>query len=163
MAFYAEQAVRRAIDGDTQAARDILGDFVGAILARSERTWQGPIIYVYARYLSDAFQKILDGVPSDIALGVKTQEPGRRPEKRTHERLEAIAAGWEILHRNGLTKRQATDSLEAHGVSRRSIQRAREAHPWMDQPTLYSNDLLAVAVGPIAPTIQRILGAKRKR
>jgi hypothetical protein len=160
--FYVDQTVKRARDGDVDAARVILDDFVGAITARSERTWDGPIYYQYAQYLADAFQKILSGAKSDIALGIKCSKPGRRRSQHTDTKLEAIAAGFELLLRKGFTLKRATDALEQY-FSRRTIQRAREANPWMDSRKLFRDELLKVTAQPIAPKIQMILDANTKR
>jgi len=57
----AEIAAEKARAGDTEAAREILSDFVAAIDRWSARAWRGPVSWAYARYIADAFQQIVDG------------------------------------------------------------------------------------------------------
>jgi len=91
-----EEWIRRAQSGDVHAARAILDDFVGAVRENTDthghpyRTPSGlgtQLDERAIRYLSDSFEKILQGVPADIALGVKPGESGRprHSEKRARD------------------------------------------------------------------------------
>jgi hypothetical protein len=122
----------KATAGDTSAARDILEDFVFAIDARSEKMWPQigpPIHWAYARYLADAFAKILNGTDAAVALGVKNSKPGRRSGTRVTHDLEGLAAAFNLLLLNGLKPKQAKLSLkEKTGAAVRTIEKANDAY-----------------------------------
>lgn len=123
----AKRTAASANDGDTDAAREILDDYIGTVLQHSDKTWHGPNYWAYAQYIADAFQKILDGVDPALALGVKNSKAGRRPGTgKTHNR-EAVAAAFNLLLLNGLTEKQAKSSLkEKIGTSRDFVEKSNK-------------------------------------
>lgn len=119
--------VSAARAGDMDAAREILGDFVRSVRQHSKRSWRGPNHYLYARYITDAFERILSGEPADIALGVRSSKAGRPKGLRTHD-ARAIAAGYWLLRRKGLKSEQANAKLQnLTGADRTTVQNARKA------------------------------------
>lgn len=127
----AKRMAQAARDGDTDAAREILEDFVGAMADRSDRVWESigpPVHWVYARYIADAFEKILSGADPALALGIKNSKPGRRKGKTTHNE-DALAAAFNLLIINGLKPKQAKLALKARtGADVRTIEKANTAH-----------------------------------
>ncbi len=119
--------VDQALDGNTDAARGILEDFVRSVRQHSKRSWCGPNHYVYARYLADALQRILDGKYASIALGVKNSRPGRRKGSVTHD-AKALAAAFWLLHRRGFATEKCNELLSRlTGADRTTVQNSREA------------------------------------
>jgi hypothetical protein len=166
--WFAVQTAKLARSGNTDAARDILKDFVGAIDERSEKMWPGlgpPIHWAYARYLADAFKSILDGKDAALALGVKSSKAGRRAGKATHN-LEALAAAYWFLVRRGLNPERA--NLELHertGADRRTIQRAATTggHKAFKYSQLIDDEVLKTVFKPYAAAIEQILAAASRR
>lgn len=130
--FYARATARKAREGDTEAAREILKDFVFAIDERNERMWPRigpPVHWDYARYLADAFTRILDGVDAAVALGVKNSSPGRRRGAGNTHDLKGLAAALNLLCLNGMTPKQAKLSLkEKTGAAIRTLEKANKEH-----------------------------------
>ncbi len=161
--WIAEMTVKQARQGVTDAARTILGDYVGALEQFSPRSWRGPIEYCYASYLAEAFKKILEGGDAALALGIKTSNPGRRKGTVTHD-PDALAAGYYLLVRSGLTKARARSELRTEtGADEKTIRNAVkgcEAYEW---PQLIDTDLLRSVAKPIAEKISRILARNGKR
>jgi hypothetical protein len=119
--------VSQALRGDTDAAMRILEDFVRSVRQHSKRSWPGPNHYLYARYLADALQRILDGKHASIALGVKNSRPGRRKGSVTHN-AKALAAAFWLLHRKGLATEKCNELLcRLTGADRTTVQNSREA------------------------------------
>ena len=106
--------------------REILEDFVRSVRQHSKRSWCGPNHYVYARYLADALQRILDGNDASIALGVKNSRPGRRKGSVTHS-AKALAAAFWLLHRKGFPTEKCNELLwRLTGADRTTVQNSRE-------------------------------------
>lgn len=130
--WFASVTARKAREGDTQAAREILEDFVFAIDARREQDWPRlgpPIHWAYARYLADAFAKVLAGADARLALGVKSSKPGRRVGAKTTHDLEGLAAAFNLLLLRGFERKQAKLCLkEKTGANARTIEKADKQH-----------------------------------
>lgn len=120
--------VEQATGGNTSVARSILEDFVRAVSQHSKRSWRGPIHYVYARHLADAFRRILDdGTSPAVALGIRSSKPGRRKGAATHN-PQALAAAYWLLRRKGCAPEKCIKLLhELTGADRTTVQGAREA------------------------------------
>ncbi len=121
--------VDQARNGNTDAAREILEDFVRSVRRHSKRSWPGPVHRAYARYLADALADILDGSRPDaaIALGIKTSRAGRRKGAATHN-SQALAAGFWLLRRYGLKTEECNSKLQSlTGADRTTIQDAKKA------------------------------------
>ena len=119
--------VSQALGGDTDAAKRILGDFVRSVRQHSKRSWPGPNHYLYARYLANAVQRVLDGEHASIALGVKSSRSGRRKGSVTHN-AKALAAAFWLLHRKGIATERCNEMLfQLTGADRTTVQGARAA------------------------------------
>lgn len=188
--FLADRTAKRARDGDTYAAMDILRDFVGAIDQYNERTWSGlrsaPIHWEYVRYIADAFEKIVRAAmrsrtwigtkwndvesgeaqpDANLALGITTSKPGRRKGTRTHDQ-EALAAAYWFLIRRGWQPEAAIGQMSAYiGADRTTIQRASRAEGNIayKYPQLICDESLKVAMKPYAAKITAILAADKKQ
>jgi hypothetical protein len=124
---WSRNSVDLAKAGDPKAARRILQDFVRSIRQHSKRSWAGPNHIVYARYLANAIEQILNGQDASIALGIKSSRPGRRKGTRTHN-PRALAAGFWLLRRMGLPTEQCASFIQnLTGADRTTVQSARKA------------------------------------
>lgn len=156
MGTYARKTAKCARDGDTEAARAILDDYVGAVGQFSERTWHGPNHYAYARFIADAFEAILADTDAALALGIKTSNPGRRKGIVTHN-SEAIAAGYQLLVRLGLTNARARSELRTEtGADAKTIGNAIKEWEAYAHPQLIDDEILKDAIKPIREKIARI-------
>lgn len=164
MAEFTERAAantRAARAGDTNAARAILRDFVGAIRQHTPCTWRGPIHLDYARYIADAFGQILEGNDAALALGTKISKSGRRKGVKTYDD-EALAAAYWYLIRCRYSPEEANLRLRARlGADRRTVQRiaANLRYKAFSVPDLIDDDLLKQATGRYAAFIDQILAA----
>ncbi len=127
LATMCRDKVDQALNGNTDAARRILEDFVRSVWQHSKRSWCGPNHYVYARYLADALQRVLEGEQASIALGVKNSRPGRRKGSVTHDAVALAAAFW-LLNRRGLATEKCNELLcRLTGADRTTVQDSRES------------------------------------
>lgn len=173
--WFADATTKAAEAGDNEAAREILTDFVGAIAQWSERTWRGPIHWAYARYIAEAFQKILDGEDPSRALGIKRIRKGRRPGTKTYDE-EGLAAGLSLLILNGFSATQAKELLHDRiGADIRTIEKAAASdfvsriyrdsalNPQTGESEReFAVQVLKKAVEPYAAEIESILAGDRK-
>jgi hypothetical protein len=142
--------VAQARAGNTDAAREILEDFVRSVRRHSKRSWPGPIHLAYARFLADAFQAILSGSKKDasIALGVKSSRAGRRRGAVTHDAIALAAAFW-LLRRHGLKPEKSIALIrKLTGADRSTVQKATTARfaAAFKRPELVPNHKLKVIV-----------------
>lgn len=94
--------VAKALQGDASASLEVLGAFVDAVAETHGRDGgrligpRGPVDILIppsiANYLAACFKSILEGVPSEKALGLSLGEPGRRG--MTNEEHLARDAEW---------------------------------------------------------------------
>ena len=128
LAVMCNDKVEQARAGNTDAAREILEDFVRSVRRHSKRSWCGPNHYVYARYLADALQRTLDGDDdARIALGIKSSRPGR-PKGSVDRDPKALAAAFWLLQRKGYATEECTERIgELTDADRTTVQSAREA------------------------------------
>lgn len=160
---YCQLIAERAAQGDCEAAREILDDFIGAISQYSERSWHGAIYYCYAKYLADCFQQILSGKEPALALNLKSSKAGRRKGVKTHN-YEALAAAFNLLVRNGFPPEKAKAELrKAIGVDRTTIDRARKENWHFRFPKWIEDEILKVAAKPYAAIISKILTADSRK
>ena len=149
----------RARRGQISASREILEEFVGVVDKCDGKSWSGPIHWFDARFLADAFSRLLEGEDPAISLGVKTSDPGRRPGQTTHDE-SAMAAAYCFLRRRGIKAERANGLLgERTGANRRYIQKAVAANQRFKDPDLFSDDDLKVFLDPYAAIIESILAA----
>ena len=155
----AYRRTNRARRGQISASREILEEFVGAVDKYDAKTWNGAIHWFHARFLADAFSKVLDGEDPAISLGVKTSNPGRRPGQKTHDDW-AMAASYWFLRRRGYKAERANELLrEGIGADRRTVQRVSSSNSQFNHPDLFTEDDLTFFLGPYAAIIESILAA----
>lgn len=138
-----------AREGDTTRALRILQDFVESMDHYDERNWKGPVHLDHARFIADAFAKIIrakmrartwSGVKwndvddgdaqedANLALGIKSSKPGRPPNARTFND-EGLAAAFNLLVFHGLRPEEAKEKLrERIGCDKRTVENADAAH-----------------------------------
>lgn len=150
----AAQAVRLAKAGDTEAARDILQEFVHALSLGGDRDWHSYFPSPMVHYVADAFRMMLDeGADPARALGLKARKRGRPVGKRTHDPVKLAAAFW-LLRRRGKRIEQATESIrKAVGADRTTVQNA------VDQCSALEDvdDDVLVAIVAEQPTLQKAI------
>jgi hypothetical protein len=147
--WMAECTAKEARAGDTVAALEILQSFANAIERCDERTWSAPIHWAYARYIADAFEKIIraamrsprwgkakwsdaeDGPAQEdanLALGIKNSAPGRRKGTKTFD-TGALAAAFNLLLVHDFKPKEAKVELKRTiGAHVRTIENADSAH-----------------------------------
>jgi hypothetical protein len=140
--------VEQARNGNIEAAKTIIDDFVRSVRQHSKRSWCGPIHYVYARYLAEALQRVMDGDDARVALGVKSARPGRRQGSVIHD-PKALAAGYWLLIRKGLAPEKSIELIGAlTEADRTTVQSARASRHTkaFNRPNLVSDHVLKTIV-----------------
>jgi hypothetical protein len=170
--WYAIETAKAACAGDTEAAQRILKDFVDAIDGRRYRYphLSVPIYSIHARFLADAFKKILDGKDAALALGIKSSKPGRRPKAGATYNRAALAAAFNLLLLNGLSRKQAKlDLRQMTGATVRTIEKAnRECGSYrrfLEYARKYKSfaKLIKDGAAPYAKAVAAILAAHERR
>ncbi len=166
---FKDETARLALEGDVEAARTVLREFIEA--ARLSRG-RAPVVQIdrtYAEYIADAFDMILATNAADarLALGIKSSKPGRRKGVVTHD-PKAIAACFYLLVRRGLTKTNARRELESVADERTIRNAIREWRAFGDPGSIDDELLKALAIHqekgrPRPETIHEILARNGKR
>lgn len=182
----AEGTADKARAGDTDAALEILREFVAAVDQSDEQTWHGPVQWAYARYLADAFEKIIraamrssswqqvkwsdaDSGPAqadaNLALGIKSSKSGRRVGTKFHNQEALAAAYWHLIRKGWRPERASSALSERTGANRRTIQKASVANgnDAFKDSRLISDESLKVLFAPYAAVIKAILAVGKKR
>lgn len=140
---FIEATAEAARGGDTDAARDVLQAFVTAVDVYSGQTWDGPLHYAQARYIADAFQRILDDPEpkgkgfyerTTDALGLKGK-PGRPRGAVTFDD-QALAAMFHFLVAEGEAEAKAKNLvMDEIGCDEITMRRAIRNCGWPDELT----------------------------
>lgn len=154
----AERLVAAAKQGNTDAARAILAQYIAIVSERSPKSWRGPYAFTYACYIADAFAEILDkNTPMEpaLALGIKTSKAGRRKGAVTHD-SEAIAAAFEWAIGVGYSEKVAIKKIsDATGANPKTVRNAVKAFPAFEY--FFDTDDLLVPMERIEKLIWEIL------
>ena len=161
--------VEAARAGDVEAARDALEDFAEAVenvasFREPEKAWSGPIPWQIAEYLTGAFRQILNGTDPTHALNLVGKQRGRRKGKSVTHNLDALAASFWLLRRNGLSVEEANKALRRElGADRATVYRARKEYQAYEFPKLINDEILKVALRPYAAKVKTILESRRTK
>lgn len=158
----AAESVRRATDGDTRAAMEILEAFAWSVESTWEKEWKGPMPYVTADYVAKALRRILEGGDPLRALGLKSSDAGRRRGTATHN-SQALAALYYLLLRDGFTARMAESEINMEtGASESTMRNAKREWAIYKVPERDRNELIHAA-RPLAKKWARIRERRAKR
>jgi hypothetical protein len=143
-AGFQEEEARR---GNTEAAIDILREFVDTVELSSNR--DVPIPWHSARYLADAFRKIIDhDMDAALALGIRTDKAGRPRGMKMHNEVE-LAAAYCLLVRRGFKPEEANKLVgKETGADRRTVQRATKACSTFGDRSLIDDEVLKSILRP---------------
>lgn len=163
--WYVGKAIERVGKGDLDSAREVIESFAALVGACPRAGWTGPIPYDLAKFLADAFSRIGKGAAPGRALGLESSKRGPKNKRATEAARQSLAAVFEIVRREGkMSEAQAMAALEQRGYSKRTIERARGEHPWMDSTEHYTiTQLRDLLISRDAPKIALILGARKRR
>lgn len=169
MKEYWSTMVEQARLGNVEAAQDVLRDFAEAVeqvrlFKEPEKAWSGPIPWPLADYLAISFRAILDaGSDPGHALNLIGKTRGRQKGKVTTHDLEALAASFNLLIRNGFKPEEANTALgEALGADRATIYRAREEFEAFKYPKMVDDEILKVSLKPYVAQVSAILKSRKK-
>lgn len=144
-----------AREGDTEAARDLLKQFVLAVALAHPDDWPRQLPMECAQYIAEAFRRIVDdNVGAAKALGLVKNKAGRpKGGGITHDPVKLGSAYWLLLHR-GYAPEQANEAIRrATGADRRTIQRARYTCSALE----HADDPLLVAILSEKPAQELLL------
>jgi hypothetical protein len=182
----ARVTAERARQGDTRSAIEILHDFVAVVDQNAELTWTGPIPWDYAKYIADAFEKVVRAAmqsPSwsgakwedaatgeaqcdaNLALGIKSSKAGRRKGAKTYD-TAALAALYWFLVRRGLKPELANRRIcEQIGCDRKTVQNAsqQDGNAAYRNPKLVDDESLKVTFAPYAMHAAAIIRQEQQR
>lgn len=141
--FIAE-TVKRAMEGDSEAARNVYSEFLAAIDSSDEGTWSGKVPWNYVRFVADRLRAVLeaDSKSADVAvaLGLSSGKAGR-PQGRTKFDHQAIAACYFRLLWAGLEPKAAKSHMrERIGVSEEVIEAARSDYTGLEHPDQFKSN-----------------------
>ena len=170
---YLEGLVIHAQNGDVEAARTVLDEFSSAIeqitsLKKPEPAWSGPIPWPLAKYLAEAFRRILSGAPPEKALNLVGKTQGRRKGKTVTHNMEALAAAFHLLTRaqlredgsvvGGLSVGEANRQLqEKIGADQTTVYRARRQNEAFAHRALIDDETLKAIATQYAAELKAIL------
>ena len=136
--IFITETVKRAMEGDTEAARNIYSEFLSAIDSSDEATWSAKVPWHYVRFVADRLRAVLeaDSKSSDVAvaLGLSSVKGGR-PQGRTKYDHQAVAACYFRLLWAGIEPKAAKSHMKEHiGVSEDVVEAARSDYAGLEHP-----------------------------
>ena len=141
--FIAE-TVKRAMEGDTEAAKSIYAEFAAAIDSSSEKTWSAKVPWAYVRFVAEKLRTVLEGEARSgdaaAALGISGGKTGR-PKGSTKYHHEAIAAFYFRLLWAGLEPKATKSHMrERIGVSDDVIEQAIKEYAGFEYPDRFKSN-----------------------
>lgn len=153
----AADAVRLANEGDTEAARDILREFIHAVALAGDDAWPSQFPLAWVHYLAEAFRQILDDNADPArALHLRAPKAGRPAGAKTHDEVRLGAAYWLLLRRGHKPEVAKQRILSAVGADRRTVERAADSCSAFEKPHLIDEAIL-VAIVSEQPELAKVL------
>jgi hypothetical protein len=162
---YIAETVKQAREGDTEASKEVLSEFLAAVDRHSEKTWPGPALWPYVRFVADKLHAVLKGDPTDAAvnLGIKSGRPGRPAGSGKYPHL-AVAAFYFLLVRAAVAPKAAKSLMkESIGASDDVIEEAAKAYPGFQYRDRFTVEILVELAAVYRAKIAEIIAAQKLR
>ena len=162
---YVAETVKQAVDGNTDASREILSEFIATVDRHNEKTWLGAIPWPCARFVADKLRAVLKGDPIDAAvnLGLKSSRAGRPTGSAKYKHI-AVAGFYFLLVRAGVTPKSAKSLINASiGTSDDVIEEAVKQYPGFQYRDRFTVEILVELAATYRGKIAEIIAAQKLR
>ena len=162
---YVAETVKQAVDGNTDASREILSEFIATVDRHNEKTWLGAIPWLCAQFVADKLRAVLKGDPIDAAvnLGIKSSRAGRPTGSAKYKHI-AVAGFYFLLVRAGVTPKSAKSLINASiGTSDDVIEEAVKQYPGFQYRDRFTVEILVELAATYRGKIAEIIAAQKLR
>ena len=162
---YIAETVRQAREGNTEAAAEVLSEFVATVDRLNEKTWPGTIPWPYLRFVADKLCTILksDPVAAALTLGISTGKPDRPAGSTKHKHI-AVASFYFLLVRAGMAPKAAKSLLhESIGAREDVIEEAAKMYPGFQHRDRFTVEILVELAVAYRGKIAEIIAARNLR
>ena len=162
---YVAETVKQAVDGNTDASREILSEFIATVDRHNEKTWLGAIPWPCAQFVADKLRAVLKGDPIDAAvnLGIKSRRAGRPTGSSKYKHI-AVAGFYFLLVRAGVGPKAAKSLMNASiGASDDLIEEAVRQYPGFQYRDRFTVEILVELAATYRGKIAEIIAARKLR
>ena len=162
---YVAETVKQAVDGNTDASREILSEFIATVDRHNEKTWLGAIPWLCAQFVADKLRAVLKGDPIDAAvnLGIKSSRAGRPTGSAKYKHI-AVAGFYFLLVRAGVTPKSAKSLINASiGTSDDVIEEAVKQYPGFQYRDRFTVEILVELAAAYRGRIAETIAAQKLR
>ena len=162
---YVAETVKQAVDGNTDASREILSEFIATVDRHNEKTWLGAIPWLCAQFVADKLRAVLKGDPIDAAvnLGIKSSRAGRPTGSAKYKHI-AVAGFYFLLVRAGVAPRAAKSLMNASiGTNDDVIEEAVKQYPGFQYRDRFTVEILVELAATYRGKIAEIIAAQKLR
>ena len=162
---YMAETVKQAVDGNTDASREILSEFIATVDRHNEKTWLGAIPWPCAQFVADKLRAVLKGDPIDAAvnLGIKSRRAGRPTGSSKYKHI-AVAGFYFLLVRAGVGPKAAKSLMNASiGASDDLIEEAVRQYPGFQYRDRFTVEILVELAATYRGKIAEIIAARKLR
>ena len=162
---YVAETVKQAVDGNTDASREILSEFIATVDRHNEKTWLGAIPWPCAQFVADKLRAVLKGDPIDAAvnLGIKSSRAGRPTGSAKYKHI-AVAGFYFLLVRAGVGPKAAKSLMNASiGASDDLIEEAVRQYPGFQYRDRFTVEILVELTAAYRAKIAEIIADRKLR
>ena len=162
---YIAETVKQAREGNTEASKEVLSEFLAAVDWHNEKTWLGRVPWPYVRFVADKLHAVLKGDPTVAAvnLGIKSGRPGRPAGSEKYPHL-AVAAFYFLLVRAAVAPKAVKSLMkESIGASDDVIEEAAKAYPGFQYRDRFTVEILVELAAVYRGKIAEIIATQKLR
>ena len=162
---YVAETVKQAVDGNTDASREILSEFIATVDRHNETTWLGAIPWLCAQFVADKLRAVLKGDPIDAAvnLGIRASRAVRPTGSAKYKHI-AVAGFYFLLVRAGVAPKAAKSLMnESLGASDDLIEDAVKQYPGFQYRDRFTVEILVELAAAYRGKIAEIIAARKLR
>jgi hypothetical protein len=161
---YLAETVKQAEQGNTQAATEVLAEFIAIVDRHTEKTWLGAIPWPCARFVADKLRSVLKRDPLDAAvnLGIRSSRPAKAGVPQYKD--IAVAGFYFLLVRAGVAPKAAKALISASiGASDDVIEDAAKQYPGFQYRDRFTVEILVELAAAYRGKIAEIIAARKLR
>ena len=163
---YMAETVRQAEKGNTEAATEVLSEFIATVDRHKEKTWPGgALAWPCARFVADKLRAVLKGDPINAAvnLGIKSSRAGSSAGSAKYKHI-ALAGFYFLLVRAGVAPRAAKSLVNASiGASDDVIEEAVKQYPGFQYRDRFTVEILVELAAAYRGRIAEIIATQKLR
>ena len=158
------ETVKRAGDGDTEAATEVLSEFIATVERHNEKTWPGAIPWPCAQFVAEKLRAVLKGDPSDAAVNLGIKRRAGRPTGGAKYKHIAVAGYYFLLVRAGVAPNAAKSLMNASiGASDDVIEEAVKLYPGFQYRDRFTVEILVELAAAYRGRIAETIAAQKLR